>query len=175
MLPTKKPAWRRSAGQLLGHVAAGAVGPDGAVADLHRQIEHLVAERGQGDGRQSPRLLGRGVEIVDIGSDVGEGTTRLQPQAFVHRSVTDAEAEPEATIGQLVDVAGRLRQIPGLPEVDGLDARPELQGRGGLGHGHAEAQLIASDARAVDAGEAPAFNLGGQLRRPLPAPGHGHQ
>ena len=82
----------------------------------------------------------------------------------MHGSVAHAEPEVEPASADLVDVRRGRRHRARVTEVDRLDRRTEADRRGDVRERGAQAERI-SEARAVDPGEAAAFDLDRHLQR----------
>jgi hypothetical protein len=171
----REAAARRSSGTFRSCAAMwlrDAFAHTGPVGDLDREGEHLVPQRGEDDGRQLAGLAGGVPHGGHVGPDVGERLARLDPEPVVHRSVAHADPEAEATSGHLVDERGRLGEVHGVAQVDGLDRGPELHPLGHVGERQAQPDGV-TEARAVDAGEPPPLDLRGELEDPRPLAGDG--
>ena len=146
------------------HSAARCVGPHRAVADLVRQADHLVAQRRQDDGWQSTHRFGHLAHRLDVVPHVAERLAGVDAKALDHGTVGDPDAQPEPAFGDLVQVARRRRECHRVLEVDRLDRRAEFDRVGDVGDRQAQTHRI-TEARAVDAGEAPPFDVGDEFER----------
>ena len=169
VLPLRRGQSRQRGGQ----VGARRVGEDHAVADLARQSHHLATQRGHDQGRKWPHP-GHGPQRLDEAPHVAERPPRGEPHALVHGGVAHAHPEAEASARELVDEGGMAGVVGRMPRIEVGDGGPEGDPARGEGQGLAERHGIA-EARAVDAGEAAALDLAGQLQGLRAPAGHGRQ
>src|SRR5215510_12183681 len=168
------PFLRRKSLQRLLYVGACSVGPDRALCDFAGEFDHRLAQGGQHNRRQRTGLWRRSAEILDELAYVAERLSHLQPQPLMYRTVTDANAEAEAAVRDLVDKCRALRIIERVPGVDigNIGAEGNLMGDEGQSFAHSHAIAHTS---AVNTREAFVFEPVGQFKRCLSPLGHRSQ
>ena len=137
------------------------VGPQRAVGDLHREVEHFVAQRREINRGQRPAKFLIGAHRRHVVADVGERLARRDSETLRDRAVAHPDAEGEPAARDFVDVRRSVARLDRVREVDRLNRREVAQRRGRVRERGTQRHRRA-ETRTRDVGEAEVLRLRGE-------------